>query len=223
MEEKGAQPRARLQSGSENREGVEVAVKISAKEVAELRARTGAGMMDCRNALLEAGGDLQKAIDILRAKGIAKAEKRAGRGASEGLIGSYVHFNGKVGVLVEVNCETDFVARTEEFKSLVRDLALHIASADPIAVRVEDVPPEVIERERAIYRQQAAESGKPEAVWEKIVEGKLKKFYSERVLLEQPFVKDDTQTVGQLVKSVSGKVGENIVVRRFVRFALGEA
>lgn len=223
MEEKGAQPRARLQSGSENREGVEVAVTISAKEVAELRARTGAGMMDCRNALLEAGGDLQKAIDILRAKGIAKAEKRAGRGASEGLIGSYVHFNGKVGVLVEVNCETDFVARTEEFKSLVRDLALHIASADPIAVRIEDVPPEVIERERAIYRQQAAESGKPEAVWEKIVEGKLKKFYSERVLLEQPFVKDDTQTVGQLVKSVSGKVGENIVVRRFVRFALGEA
>ncbi len=200
-----------------------MAVTISAKEVAELRARTGAGMMDCRNALLEAGGDLQKAIDILRAKGIAKAEKRAGRGASEGLIGSYVHFNGKVGVLVEVNCETDFVARTEEFKSLVRDLALHIASADPIAVRIEDVPQEVIERERAIYRQQAAESGKPEAVWDKIVEGKLKKFYSERVLLEQPFVKDDTQTVGQLVKSVSGKVGENIVVRRFVRFALGEA
>jgi elongation factor Ts len=198
-------------------------VTVSAKDVAELRARTGAGMMDCRNALAEAGGDLQKAIDILRAKGIAKAEKRAGRGASEGLIGSYVHFNGKVGVLVEVNCETDFVARTEEFKSLVRDLALHIASADPIAVRIEDVPPEVIERERAIYRQQAAESGKPEAVWDKIVEGKLKKFYSERVLLEQPFVKDDSQTVGQLVKSVSGKVGENIVVRRFVRFALGEA
>jgi elongation factor Ts len=200
-----------------------MAVTISAKDVAELRARTGAGMMDCRNALAEAGGDLQKAIDILRAKGIAKAEKRAGRGASEGLIGSYVHFNGKVGVLVEVNCETDFVARTEEFKALVRDLALHIASADPIAVRVEDVPPEVIERERAIYRQQAAESGKPEAVWDKIVEGKMKKFYSERVLLEQPFVKDDTQTVGQLVKHVSGKVGENIVVRRFVRFALGEA
>ncbi|GBD33081.1 MAG: elongation factor Ts [Gemmatimonadales bacterium] len=200
-----------------------MAVTISAKDVAELRARTGAGMMDCRNALAEAGGDMQKAIDILRAKGIAKAEKRAGRGASEGLIGSYVHFNGKVGVLVEVNCETDFVARTEEFKALVRDLALHIASADPIAVRIEDVPQEVIERERAIYRQQAAESGKPEAVWDKIVEGKLKKFYSERVLLEQPFVKDDSQTVGELVKSVSGKVGENIVVRRFVRFALGEA
>ncbi len=200
-----------------------MAVTVSAKDVAELRARTGAGMMDCRNALVEAGGDLKKAIDILRAKGIAKAEKRVGRGASEGLIGSYVHFNGKVGVLVEVNCETDFVARTEEFKSLVRDLGLHIASSDPIAVRIEDVPREVIERERAIYRQQAAESGKPEAVWDKIVEGKLKKFYSERVLLEQPFVKDDSQTVGQLVKSVSAKVGENIVVRRFVRFALGES
>ncbi len=196
---------------------------ISAKDVAALRARTGAGMMDCKQALTEANGDMEKAVDLLRKKGIAKAEKRAGRGATEGLIGSYVHFNGKVGVLVEVNCETDFVARTGDFQALVRDLALHIASADPIAVSVDDVPAEVLERERAIFRAQAAESGKPEAVWDKIVEGKLKKFYQERVLLEQPFVKDDKQTVGQLVKAVSGKVGENVVVRRFVRYQLGEA
>jgi elongation factor Ts len=191
---------------------------ISAKDVAALRARTGAGMMDCKQALTEAKGDMEKAVDLLRKKGIAKAEKRAGRGATEGLIGSYVHFNGKVGVLVEVNCETDFVARTADFQALVRDLALHIASADPIAVSVD-----VLERERVIFRAQAAESGKPEAVWDKIVEGKLKKFYQERVLLEQPFVKDDKQTVGQLVKAVSGKVGENVVVRRFVRYQLGEA
>lgn len=196
---------------------------ISAKDVAALRARTGAGMMDCRNALAETGGDVEKAIELLRKKGIAKADKRAGRGASEGLIGSYVHFNGKVGVLVEVNCETDFVARTDDFQVLVRDLALHIASADPVAVRIEDISPEVLERERDIYRAQATESGKPEAVWGKIVEGKLKKFYEERVLLEQRFVKDDKQTVGQLVKAVSGKVGENIIVRRFARFALGDA
>jgi elongation factor Ts len=196
---------------------------ISAKDVAALRARTGAGMMDCKQALTEAQGDMEKAVDLLRKKGIAKGEKRSGRAATEGWIGSYVHFNGKVGVLVEVNCETDFVARTSDFQELVKDLALHIASADPIAVSVEQVPAEVLERERAIFRAQAAESGKPEAVWDKIVEGKLKKFYQERVLLEQPFVKDDKQTVGQLVKAVSGKVGENIVVRRFVRYQLGEA
>lgn len=199
-----------------------MATAISAKDVAQLRARTGAGMMDCRNALAETGGDVEKAVELLRKKGIAKAEKRAGRGASEGLIGSYVHFNGRVGVLVEVNCETDFVARTEEFQSLVRDLALHIASADPIAVRVEDIPEAVLEREKSIFQAQASDSGKPEKVWDKIVEGKLKKFYEERVLLEQPFVKDDKQTVGQLVKAVSAKTGENVVVRRFVRFGLGE-
>jgi len=195
---------------------------ISAKDVAALRARTGAGMMDCKHALEEAQGDVEKAIELLRKKGIAKAEKRAGRGAAEGLIGGYVHFNGKVGVLVEVNCETDFVARTEDFQGLVRDLALHIASADPVAVSVEEVPQALLEREREIYRAQAAESGKPEKVWDKMVEGRVKKFYQERVLLEQPFVKDDHQTVGQLVKAVSGKVGENVVVRRFVRFQLGE-
>jgi elongation factor Ts len=196
--------------------------KIDAQAVAALRARTGAGMMDCKQALEECQGDVDKAIEHLRKKGIAKGEKRAGRGATEGLIDSYVHFNGRVGVLIEVNCETDFVARTDDFKTLVRDLALHIASADPLAITVEDLPPEVVERERAIYRAQVAESGKPEAVRDKIVEGKMKKFYQERVLLEQPFVKDDKQTVGQLVKSVSGKVGENVVVRRFVRYELGE-
>ena len=156
-----------------------------------------------------------------RGRGIARADKRSDRGAAEGVIGSYVHFNGKVGVLVEVNCETDFVARTEAFQALAKDLALHIASADPVAVAVEDVPADLVQREREIYRAQAAESGKPEAVWDKMVEGRLKKFYEERVLLEQPFVKDDKQTVGQLVKAVSGKVGENVVVRRFARFQLG--
>jgi elongation factor Ts len=137
------------------------------------------------------------------------------------VIASYVHFNGKVGVLVEVNCETDFVARTEDFQQLARELALHIASADPVAVSIDEVPAELVEREREIYRAQAAESGKPEAVWDRMVEGRLKKFYEERVLLEQPYVKDDKQTVGQLVKAVSGKVGENVVVRRFARFQLG--
>jgi elongation factor Ts len=196
---------------------------ISAKDVAALRQRTGAGMMDCRNALVETGGDMEKAVDLLRTKGIAKAEKRSGRGASQGVIASYVHFNGTVGVLVEVNCETDFVARTDNFQNLAKDIALHVASADPIAVSVDDVPADVVERERAIYRAQAAESGKPQAIWDKMVDGKLKKFYEERVLLEQPFVKDDKQTVGQLVKAVSGTVGENVVVRRFMRFKLGEA
>ena len=197
---------------------------IAAKDVATLRQRTGAGMMDCKRALEEAAGDMEKAVDLLRKKGMARADKRAGRSASEGWIGHYVHFNGKVGVLVEVNCETDFVARTEDFQNLARDLAMHVASADPapIAVNTEDVPADLLERERAIFRAQAQESGKPEAIWDKMIDGKVKKFYQERVLLEQPFVKDDKQTVGQLVKAVSGKVGENVVVRRFARFGLGE-
>jgi elongation factor Ts len=195
--------------------------EIAAKDVAALRARTGAGMMDCKRALEETKGDIEKAIELLRKKGIAKGEKRAGRGAKEGVVASYVHFNGKVGVLVELNCETDFVARTADFQGLAKDLALHIASADPVAVAIADVPADVVARERDIYRGQAAGSGKPEAVWDRMVEGKLKKFYEERVLLEQPFVKDDKQTVGQLVKAVSGKVGENVIVRRFARFQLG--
>ncbi len=196
---------------------------ISAKEVSELRSRTGAGMMDCKKALQDTEGDLDKALQLLRQKGIAKAEKRSGRSAKEGAIGSYVHFNGRVAVLVEVNCETDFVARTDDFQNLVRDLAMHIASARPLAVSPDEIPADVVERERAIFEAQVAESGKPEQVRPKIVEGKLKKFYQENVLLRQPYVKDDKKTVGDLVSEVSAKVGENIVVRRFVRYELGEA
>jgi elongation factor Ts len=196
---------------------------ITAKDVAALRARTGAGMMDCKKALEETNGDLEKAVDLLRQRGIAKGEKRAGRGASEGLIGSYVHFNGKLAVLVEVNCETDFVARTEDFQNLVRDLAQHIAGTPtpPIAVSSDQVPADLVARERAIFEAQVAESGKPEQVRVKMVEGKINKFYEERVLLDQPFVKDDKVKVGELVKQLSGKTGENIVVRRFVRWDIG--
>jgi elongation factor Ts len=196
--------------------------QISAKEVSALRAKTGAGMMDCKKALQETGGDVDKAVDYLKQKGIAKVEKRADRAAREGLIGNYLHFNGKVGVLVELNCETDFVARTEDIQALAKDLAMHIASARPMAVTAEGVPSEVIERERSIFEKQVEESGKPENVRAKIVEGKIKKFLQERVLLDQPFVKDDKKSVGQLIREVSGKVGENLVVARFVRFELGE-
>ena len=195
---------------------------ISAKDVAELRARTGAGMMDCKKALEEAGGDMDKAGEMLRARGIAKAEKRAGRSASQGLVVNYMHHNGQVGVLVELNSETDFVARTEDFGQLARDIALHIASADPIGVNPEDIPSEMLERERRIAEAPVAAEGKPEAIRAKIVEGKLKKFVAERTLLEQPFVKDDSKTIGQLVKEVSGKLGEAVVVRRFARFKIGE-
>ncbi len=178
-------------------------------------------MMDCKRVLEQTSGDVEKAIDLLRTKGIAKAEKRARRGTSEGVIGSYVHFNGRVGVLIELNCETDFVAHTDDFQNLARDIALHIASANPIAVSTADVPADVVQREKAVFEAQVVESGKPEQVREKIVQGKLKKFYKERVLLEQPFVKDDKLVVGDLVKSLSGKVGENIIVRRFARLEVG--
>jgi elongation factor Ts len=197
-------------------------VTISPKQVSELRARTGAGMMDCKRALEEAGGDMDKAAEILRKKGIAKAEKRAGRSAAQGLIVSYIHHNAQVGVLLEVNCETDFVARTDAFQQLARDIALHIASADPIAVNAEDIPADLVERERRIAEEQVAAEGKPENVRTKIVEGKLKKFIAERTLLEQPYVKDDSKTVGQLVKEISGTLGEAVHVKRFVRFKVGE-
>lgn len=196
---------------------------ISAKDVSELRQRTGAGMMDCKKALEEAGGDMDKAGELLRKKGIAKAEKRAGREAAQGLVVSYIHHNAQVGVLLEINSETDFVARTDAFKELAREVALHIASADPLAVRPEDIPADLIERERRIAEEQVANEGKPEAVRGKIVEGKIKKFIAERALLEQPFVKDETKTVGQLIKEASGKIGEAITVRRFARFKIGEA
>ena len=194
---------------------------VSTRLIAELRARTGAGMMDCKKALEEAGGDIEKAAEILRSRGAAKADKRAGRSASEGLIEAYVHFNGKVAVLVEINCETDFVARTDDFRQLAKDVALHIASAKPLAVRVEDLPAEVVEREKRIYEAQVAEEKKPDAVKVKIVEGRLKKFYEESVLLEQKFVKDDSRTVGDLVKQLAANTGENVQVRRFARFELG--
>ena len=196
---------------------------VSPKNVSELRARTGAGMMDCKRALEESGGDMEKASEILRKKGIAKAEKRAGKVASQGVVVSYLHHNGQVGSLVELNCETDFVARTEDFQQLARDIALHVASADPIAVNPDDVPAELLERERRIAEEQVAQEGKPENIRAKIVDGKLKKFVAERTLTEQHFVKDDKKTVGQLIKEASGKLGETIAVRRFARFKIGEA
>ena len=198
-------------------------VTISPKDVSELRARTGAGMMDCKRALEESGGDMDKAVEILRKKGIAKAEKRAGRVASQGLVVSYIHHNQQVGVLLELNSETDFVARNEAFGQLARDIALHIASADPIGVNPEDVPAEMLDRERRIAEEQVAAEGKPENIRNKIVEGKLKKFVAERTLLEQPFVRNDKITVGELIKEASGKLGEAISVRRFARFQIGAA
>ena len=198
-------------------------VTISPKDVSELRARTGAGMMDCKRALEEAGGDMDRAAEILRKKGIAKAEKRAGRVAAQGLVVSYIHHNQQVGVLLELNCETDFVARNEAFAQLARDLALHVASADPIGVGPEDVPAELLDRERRIAEEQVAAEGKPENIRAKIVEGKLKKFVAERTLLEQPYVRNDKITVGELIKEASGKLGEAISVRRFARFQIGAA
>jgi len=200
----------------------QMANQVNAKDVSALRAKTGAGMMDCKKALLETAGDVEKAVDFLRKKGIAKAEKRAGKAASQGLVFAYQHFTGRVGVLVEINCETDFVARTEDFQALAKDVALQVASTSPIAVTVEEVPEDLLAREKAIIEAQVAESGKPEGVREKMVEGKIKKYLKERVLLDQPFVKDDKRTVQQVVQDVSAKVGEKIVVRRIQRFALGE-
>ncbi len=198
-------------------------VTISPKDVSELRSRTGAGMMDCKRALEEAGGDMDKAVEILRKKGIAKAEKRAGRVASQGLVVSYIHHNQQVGVLLELNSETDFVARNEAFGQLARDIALHVASADPIGVNPEDIPADLLERERRIAEEQVAAEGKPENIRAKIVDGKLKKFVAERTLLEQPYVRNDKITVGELIKEASGKLGEAISVRRFARFQIGAA
>lgn len=197
-------------------------IAISAGMVKELRERTGAGMMECKKALEEAGGDMERAIDLLRARGAAKAAKRAEREVKEGAIGSYVHMGGRIGVLVEVGCETDFVARNDAFQTLVRDLAMHIAAANPLALTADNIPGDVVEREKAVYREQVKNEGKPEKMWDKIVEGKLNKFYKENTLLEQPFVKDPDRTIKDYVTEVAAKTGENVVVRRFVRFALGE-
>src|SRR5215813_4253170 len=198
-------------------------VNISANQVKELREKTGAPMMDCKQALTEAKGDLDQAVVLLRKKGVSMAAKKSARVTSEGAVESYIHAGGKIGVLVEVNCESNFVARTDDFKELVHDIAMHIAASDPKFVRKEDVTPEAYEREKDIYRAQAAATGKPPQVVEKIVEGKMSKFYEEVCLLEQPFIKDQTISISQLIASKIGKLGENITVRRFARFKVGDA
>ena len=197
-------------------------MNFTAQDVKTLRERTGAGMMDCKNALVECDGDMEKAVDYLREKGIAKAAKKAGRIAAEGIVDSYIHMGGKVGVLLEVNCETDFVARGEQFKELVHDIALQIAAANPSYVTVEEVPADVIEKEKEILRAQAIEEGKPEKIIEKMVEGRIKTFYDENCLLCQKFVKDPSKTIEQLVVEATATIGEKIAIRRFARFEMGE-
>jgi elongation factor Ts len=195
---------------------------ISASDVKSLRERTGAGMMDCKNALSEANGDVEKAIELLREKGLAAAVKKSGRIAAEGVVESYIHMGGKIGVLVEVNCETDFVAKTPEFQAFVHDIAMHIAAANPTYVSENEVNEEDIEKEKAILRTQALNEGKPEKIVDKMVEGRIKKFKKEICLLEQPFVKDPDKTVGQMVTDQIARIGENIAVRRFTRYEMGE-
>jgi len=195
---------------------------ISASVVKELRERTGAGMMDCKRALQEANGDMEKAVEILREKGLAAAAKKAGRIAAEGIVDSYIHGGGRIGVLVEVNCETDFVAKTDEFKTFVRDIAMHIAASNPQYLTREDVPEQVIEKEKEILRAQALNEGKPEKVVDKMVEGRLEKFFKENCLLEQPFVKDPDKTVKDILTEKIATIGENISIRRFVRYERGE-
>jgi elongation factor Ts len=197
--------------------------EITASMVKELREKSGAPMMDCKKALTEANGDLEQAIVVLRKRGMATAAKKASRTTSEGVVSSYIHAGGKIGVLLEVNCESDFVARTAEFQGLVHDIAMHIAAVDPRYVRKEDVTAADLEKEKDIYRAQAAATGKPAAVIEKIIEGKMGKFYEEVCLLEQPFIKEQSVTIVQLIATVIGKLGENISVRRFARFKVGEA
>ncbi len=197
-------------------------MEISIQAVKDLREQTGVGIMDCKNALREADGDNNKALDILRKKGIAKSQKREGRSVSEGQIQSYVHMGGKIGVLVEVNCETDFSAKTEDFTNFTKNLAMHIAATNPIALSPEDLPSEIVEREKEIYKDQALQSGKPEKVIEKIVDGKLQKFFSEVCLLNQAYVKDPDITIQDCLHELKAKTGENIMIKRFIRFKLGE-
>jgi elongation factor Ts len=195
---------------------------ISAKDVKKLRDMTGAGMMDCKRALTETDGDLEKAVDLLRAKGAAKAAKRAEKSAEEGVIGSYIHFDNRTAVIVELNCETDFVANTDDFKGLARDLAMHIASTAPLSLSPDEIDPEIVERERAVYLEQVKEDGKPERIAEKIVEGKLQKFFKENTLLAQPFVKDTDKTIAELITEVATRTGEKIEIARFARLKVGE-
>jgi elongation factor Ts len=197
-------------------------MEISALSVKELREKTGAGMMDCKKALTESGGDTTKAEEWLRQKGLSAAAKKAGRVASEGAVGSYVHLGGKIGVLVEINCETDFVARNEVFQQFVKDVAMHIAASAPLFLKREDVPSDIVEKEKAIYREQLREQGKPEKVWDKILEGKLDKFFKDVCLVDQPFVKDPDKSIQQLTVDMVAKIGENIQIRRYTRYQLGE-
>lgn len=196
---------------------------ISAAMVKQLREKTGAGMMDCKNALSEVEGDIEKAIEFLRKKGLATAQKRAGRVLSEGIIQSYIHMNGKLGVLVEVNCETDFVAKNEDFQEFAKNIAMHIAASNPLGITPEDVSEEIIEKEKEIYRAQALDMGKPENVTDKIVEGKLNKFYQESCLLNQPYVRDTDISIADLLNELIARIGENITIKRFVRYQIGES
>jgi elongation factor Ts len=196
--------------------------EITAAMVKQLRDKTGAGMMDCKKALQEAEGDFDKAVEILRKRGIAKAAKRADREANEGVVAAYIHPGSKLGVLVEVNCETDFVANTDDFKEFAKNIAMHIAASNPLAVKREDLDQEALDKEKEIYREQALAQGKPEHIVDKIVEGRLEKYYSEVCLLEQPYVKDPDKTVKDLLTEVIAKVGENITIKRFARFRIGE-
>lgn len=196
--------------------------EIGAKLVKDLRDKTGAGMMDCKEALAASGGDMSKAVEFLRKKGLATAQKRAGRATSEGAIASYIHMGSKLGVMVEVNSETDFVAKNDRFQEFAKNIAMHIAASNPLGIRPEDVPPEIVAKEREIYAAQAMETGKPEKVIEKIVEGKLKKFFEDSCLLNQPYVRNPDITVGDLLNDLIAKIGENISIKRFVRFQVGE-
>ncbi len=194
---------------------------ISAAMVKELREKSGAGIMDCKQALAENDGDMEKAVDFLRKKGLATAAKRAGRATSEGTVQSYIHMGGKIGVMVEVNCETDFVAKTDDFLEFARNLAMHIAATSPVGITAEDVPADVIDRERAIYREQALEMGKPEKMIDKIVDGKLTKFFKESCLMDQPFVRDPDKTITDYLNEVIAKTGEKVTIKRFARFQVG--
>jgi elongation factor Ts len=196
--------------------------EISAKLVKELREKTGAGMMDCKEALVASGADMTRAVEFLRKKGLATAQKRAGRATSEGTLAAYIHMGGKLGVMVEVNSETDFVAKNDQFQEFAKNIAMHIAASNPLGIRPEDVPPEVVAKEREIYTAQARETGKPEKVVEKIVEGKLKKFFEDSCLLQQRYVRNPDITVGDLLNDLIAKIGENISIRRFVRFQVGD-
>jgi len=197
-------------------------LEITSTMVKELRTKTGAGMMDCKEALAAVDGDFEKAIDFLRKKGLSAATKRSSKAAKDGTVASYIHMGGRIGVMVEINCETDFVAKTEDFQTMARDIAMHIAASNPLCVRPDQIAEDILEREKEIYRSQLREEKKPEKIWDKIIEGKLKKYYEDVCLLDQKFVKNQDVTIGTLISNMIAKTGENIVIRRFARFQLGE-